>query len=85
MDVHVAAAGWAGQGVNGQPAPNPAVATADAGWREYGSTTLAGTPLDLSARVGGYVLSDADVASRFATRAKVFAAYGGGAGWDPQP
>jgi hypothetical protein len=35
--------------------------------------------------VGGYVLSDADVANRFATRAKVFAAYGGGAGWNPQP
>ena len=85
MDVHVAPAGWAGQGVNNQPAPNPAVASADAGWREYGSTTLAGTPLDLRTRVGGYVLSDADVADRFATRARVFAAYGGGAGWDPQP
>jgi pectate lyase len=85
MDAHVAAAGWAGQGVNGQPAPNPAVPTADAGWREYGSATLDGTPIDLSTRVGGYVLSDADVANRFATRAKVFAAYGGGAGWNPQP
>ncbi|MVW60978.1 hypothetical protein GPY61_13670 [Massilia sp. NEAU-DD11] len=85
MDVHVAPAGWAGQGVNNQPAPNPAVASADAGWREYGSTTLAGTPLDLRTRVGGYVLSDADVANRFATRARVFAAYGGGAGWAPQP
>lgn len=85
MDAHVAPAGWAGQGVNNQPAPNPAVATADAGWREYGSTTLAGTPLDLRTRVGGYVLSDADVANRFATRARVFAAYGGGAGWNPQP
>jgi pectin methylesterase-like acyl-CoA thioesterase len=85
MDAHVAAVGWAGQGVNGQPAPNPAVATADAGWREYGSTTLAGAPLDLRTRVGGYALSDADVANRFATRAKVFAAYGGGAGWNPQP
>ena len=85
MDAHVAPAGWAGQGVNNQPAPNPAVASADAGWREYGSTTLAGTPLDLRTRVGGYVLSDADVANRFATRARVFAAYGGGAGWNPQP
>jgi pectate lyase len=85
MDGHVAPAGWAGQGVNGQPAPNPAVASADAGWREYGSTTLAGAPLDLRTRVGGYLLSDADVANRFATRAMVFAAYGGGAGWNPQP
>jgi pectin methylesterase-like acyl-CoA thioesterase len=85
MDVHVAAAGWAGPGVNGQPAPNPTVASVDAGWREYGSTTLAGTPIDLAARVGGYALSDTEVANRFATRAKVFAAYGGGAGWNPQP
>ena len=85
MDAHVAPVGWAGQGVNGQPAPNPAVADANAGWREYGSTTLSGTPLDLRTRVGGYVLSEADVAARFATRAKVFSAYGGGAGWEPQP
>jgi pectate lyase len=85
MDSHVAAAGWAGLGVNGQPAPNPAVPSADAGWREYGSTTLAGVPIDLRLRVGGYALTDAEVAARFATRAKVFAAYGGGAGWNPQP
>jgi pectate lyase len=85
MDSHLAAAGWAGLGVNGQPAPNPVVPTADAGWREYGSTTLGGAPIDLRMRVGGYALSEQDVANRFATRAKVFAAYGGGAGWDPQP
>jgi len=85
MDTHVAAAGWAGLGVNGQPAPNPALPSADAGWREYGSTTLSGMPIDLRTRVGGYVLNEAEVAARFATRAKVFAAYGGGAGWDPQP
>jgi hypothetical protein len=85
MDTHVAAVGWAGLGVNGQPAPNPTVPTADAGWREYGSTDLAGNPLNLGARVGGYTLSDTDVATKFATRAKVFAAYGGGTGWNPQP
>jgi pectate lyase len=85
MDGHVAAAGWAGLGVNGQPAPNPVVASADAGWREYGSTTLSGAPIDLRLRVGGYALSEAEVAQRFATRARVFAGYGGGAGWDPQP
>jgi pectate lyase len=61
------------------------VPNVDAGWREYGSTTLSGTPIDLRARVGGYALSDADVANRFATRAKMFAAYGSGAGWNPQP
>jgi pectate lyase len=85
MDAHIAAAGWAGLGVNGQPAPNPVVPNADAGWREYGSTTLNGTPIDLRTRVGGYALSDAEVANRFATRARVFAAYGNGAGWNPQP
>jgi len=85
MDTHVAAVGWAGQGVNGQPAPNPVVARADAGWREYGSVDMAGNPLNLSARVGGYLLSDTDVANRFASRDKVFAGYGNGAGWNPQP
>lgn len=85
MDTHVAAAGWAGQGVNGQPAPNPVMARADAGWREYGTTDMAGNPLNLAARVGGYILSDTDVANRFASREKVFAGYGNGAGWNPQP
>ncbi|MCC2971409.1 pectinesterase family protein [Massilia sp. IC2-476] len=85
MDTHVAPSGWAGQGVNGQPAPNPTVARADAGWREYGTTDMAGNPLNLAARVGGYILSETDVANRFATRAKVFAGYGNGAGWNPQP
>lgn len=85
MDTHVAALGWAGQGVNGQPAPNPVVARADAGWREYGSTDMAGNPLNLGARVGGYILSDTEVANRFAAREKVFAGYGNGTGWNPQP
>jgi len=85
MDTHVAPVGWAGLGVNGQPAPNPTVARADAGWREYGSTDMAGNPLNLSARVGGFILSESDVAARFATRDKVFAGYGNGAGWSPQP
>ena len=85
MDTHVAPVGWAGLGVNGQPAPNPTVARADAGWREYGSTDMAGNPLNLGARVGGHILSESEVAARFASREKVFAAYGNGAGWSPQP
>jgi pectin methylesterase-like acyl-CoA thioesterase len=85
MDKHVAAVGWAGLGVNGQPAPNPAVPTAASGWREYGTTDLAGTPLNLATRVGGFQLSASDVDVGFSTRAKVFAAFGSGAGWDPQP
>ena len=85
MDTHIAPAGWAGLGVNGQPAPNPTVARADAGWREYGSLDMAGNPLNLGARVGGFILSESDVAARFATRDKVFAGYGNGTGWSPQP
>ncbi|GGY43632.1 pectinesterase family protein [Pseudoduganella albidiflava] len=85
MDRHVAAAGWAGLGVNNQPAPNPVTPDAAAGWREYGTTDLAGTPLDLGARVGGFQLSASDVAAGFSSRAQVFAGFGGGAGWEPQP
>lgn len=85
MDTHIATVGWASAGVNGQPAPNPAAATAASGWREYGSTTLAGDAINLAARVGGFQLSASDVAAGFADRAKVFAAYGGGTGWNPQP
>jgi pectin methylesterase-like acyl-CoA thioesterase len=85
MDRHVAPVGWAGLGVNGQPAPNPVQPNATSGWREYGTTDLAGAPLDLAARVGGFQLSASDVAAGFATRAQVFAAFGNGAGWDPQP
>jgi hypothetical protein len=85
MDKHVAAVGWAGLGVNSQPAPNPAVPTAASGWREYGTTDLAGVPVNLALRVGGFQLSASDVDVGFATRAKVFAAFGSGAGWDPQP
>ncbi|MYM66762.1 pectin methylesterase [Pseudoduganella sp. FT55W] len=85
MDTHIASVGWAAAGVNGQPAPNPALASAASGWREYGSTTLAGDAINLAARVGGFQLSASDVAAGFADRAKVFAAYGGGTGWNPQP
>ena len=89
MDTHVAAAGWATEGVNGQPAPNPVVATADAGWREYGSTDLAGGPLDMSQRCGGagscYQLSEEEVATRFCSRAQIFASWNSGEGWDPYP
>ncbi|MFC5462712.1 pectinesterase family protein [Massilia niabensis] len=85
MDKHVAPAGWAGLGVNSQPAPNPVVPNATSGWREYGTTDLAGNPLDLRLRVGGYLLSTDEVEAGFSTRAKVFAGYGNGAGWNPQP
>lgn len=84
MDDHIAARGWAGGGVNSQPAPNPVTATATSGWREYGSMDLNGNPLDLSNRQDGYLLSASDVVSNFATRAQIFSAYNSGAGWNPE-
>jgi hypothetical protein len=85
MDTHIATVGWAGAGVNGQPAPNPTTPTAANGWREYGSTDLSGTPLNLAARIGGYTLSDSDVAAGFSNRAQIFSAFNSGAGWNPAP
>src|SRR6185295_18512835 len=62
MDTHVIPVGWA-YNVAGQPIPNPATASAASGWRERGTTTLAGAPVNLAARVGGHLLSAAEVAS----------------------
>lgn len=85
MGPHIATLGWAGAGINGQPAPNPAIPTATSGWREFGSITLAGEPIDLSLRQTGFPLSAEEVAAEFATRALVFSAYAGGQGWNPEP
>jgi pectin methylesterase-like acyl-CoA thioesterase len=84
MDNHVIPIGWA-YNVNGQPASNPAVPSAASGWREFGTTDLAGAPLDLATRLGGYVLTADEFAAGFSSRAQIFAAFGGGAGWNPQP
>lgn len=85
MDAHVNAAGWAGAGVQRQPAPNPAVPSAASGWRESGSMDLAGRRLDLSARVGGYRPDAAQAGARFGARASLFQGFGNGKGWDPAP
>lgn len=45
MDSHIAPAGWSGE--------SPGL-----GWREYGSTSLDGHPLDVSQRVASHQLSD---------------------------
>jgi hypothetical protein len=84
MDSHIIPIGWA-YNTNGQPFPNPMVANAVSGWREFGSADLTGAPLDLSARMGGYPLTSDDVAAGFQSRAEIFAAFGGGTGWSPQP
>jgi pectin methylesterase-like acyl-CoA thioesterase len=86
IDTHIAALGWAAEGVNGQPAPNPATATAASGWREFGSSNLAGNPLSLAGRTpAARTLSAQEVTAGFADRAQIFAAFGNGAGWNPQP
>lgn len=85
MGPHIAGIGWAGAGINGQPAPNPATPTAASGWREYGSTSLEGEMIDLSVRQTGFPLSAEEVAAEFANRARVFRAYAGGQGWSPLP
>jgi pectate lyase len=84
MDAHIIPAGWA-YNLNGQPIPNPSVASGASGWREYGSTDLNGAPLNLAGRVGGYPLTSNEFATGFASRAQIFAAFGGGAGWNPAP
>ncbi|MCE3261862.1 MAG: hypothetical protein K0R43_941 [Pseudoduganella sp.] len=69
---HVGALGWSGEPRGGR------------GWEEAGSMDLAGAPLDLSRRRGGRLLSTGD-AARYDSRAKVFAQYDNGKGWNPQP
>lgn len=71
IDGHISPRGWSGQPRGGT------------GWFEYNSMDMTGQPLDLSARSGGRVLSPAE-AARFSSRARVFAGFGGGKGWDPQ-
>jgi hypothetical protein len=45
---------------------------------------MAGKPLDLSRRRGGTVLT-AEQAARLASRARVFAGFDNGKGWNPEP
>ncbi len=83
MGPHIAPAGWAGPNAK-QPAPNPAQATAIAGWREYGSMDLDGKPLDTSMRQHGRVLDAQQAKTAYSTRAGFFAGFGGGRGWSPE-
>ena len=72
---HIAQPGWLST-----PAPNPARASALSGWREHGNKRSDGS----AASFGGYVLSDSE-AVRLRRRSHIFAGYGGGTGWNPQP
>jgi pectin methylesterase-like acyl-CoA thioesterase len=71
IDGHISRRGWSGEPRGGS------------GWFEYNSMDMTGKPLDLAGRGGGSVLS-ATQAARFSSRARVFAGFGGGTGWDPQ-
>ncbi|TAP37657.1 pectin methylesterase [Alteromonas sp. KUL42] len=82
FDTHIADIGWAGEGVRGQPAPNPSQPSATAGWREYGSMDMDGNPLNLDARQFGYVLSDDEVVNLL-SREDIFSHFDSGAGWLP--
>jgi len=78
MDTHIAPGGWSLPKVIA-PGANPG-----AGWAEYGSMDLNGRPLDLTQRANGRILTS-EQAARYASRARVFAGFGDGAGWSPAP
>ncbi len=86
IDDHVPAVGWADPTSSSQPAPNPPTASAESGWKEYGSTDLEGEPLDLADRSeAAYILSDEEYEAGYASRELIFSAYSGGSGWNPEP
>jgi len=69
---HIAARGWSEKPRGG------------AGWGEFGSVGPDGQPLSLTGREGGSVLAPGE-AALYASRAKVFAQFDNGRGWNPQP
>jgi pectin methylesterase-like acyl-CoA thioesterase len=71
IDTHISPKGWSGK------------PRGDTGWFEYNSMDMNGQPLDVSSRGAGRVLS-AQEAARYMSRAKVFAGWDGGKGWNPQ-
>lgn len=85
MDTHINPAGWAGAGVNNQPAPNPVTPNATTGWREFATMNANGDSISLASRVGGYELSLGEVMNDYCNRAQIFAAYNSSAGWNPLP
>ncbi len=74
MDEHIAPVGWWNQ-----PMPNPAVG----GWREFGSTDLAGKPLDVRGRKAGVVMSASEAAA-LSSHATIFSSFANGQGWNPK-
>jgi len=84
MDTHIATAGWADSTSTTQPDPNPAVPSAESGWKEYGTTNLEGSPLDLAGRSAfAHLLTAEEVAAAYASRDLIFSVYGT-EGWNPE-
>ena len=79
---HIASVGWFTQPA-ASPVPDPVVPSASAGWRESGSMNADGSPANLTGRTG-YSATSTDL-SGVNTRAKVFAGWNSGAGWQPTP
>ncbi|WP_187409309.1 pectinesterase family protein [Saccharophagus sp. K07] len=82
MDVHINSAGFRTE--NGK-VQNPSRGTATNGYREYGTTNLSGSPVNLGSRVGAYILNANEVNQYYSSRSRIFSSYNNGQGWNPQP
>lgn len=77
MGAHIASSGW-----YSSPAPTPSAATAENGWKEYGSMDASGFAIDLSGRyAGSMVLSASDSESLYGNAAAVFSDCPHGSAW----
>ena len=77
MSTAIPAVGWFGN-----PAPTPAKANATSGWKEYGSTDLAGEPLSTSSRLAAsYQLTATEYEAGYKDRATIFAGTAVGTDW----
>ena len=77
MGTHIAPSGW-----YSSPVPTPSAATAENGWKEYGSMDASGSAIDLSGRyAGSMVLLASDSESLYGNAAAVFSACPHGSAW----
>ena len=77
MSSVIPAKGW-----HGDPAPNPAKATAASGWKEYGSMDAAGSPLSVTGRLAAsYQLTDEEYEAGYKDRVKIFEGTSVGTDW----
>ncbi|MDU1890534.1 MAG: pectinesterase family protein [Dysgonomonas sp.] len=70
MDSHIATGGWK---VDAGKSPNPAIASLESGWKEYGSMNIGGTLLDLSGRQANvqYQLTKTEFEAGYENRTKI--------------